>query len=156
MRGWKSYPGFIGLALLAGCSGAQISLDHYSGDFGQTPPIPQSGGTGPALYKPAFEPPTDDFTVTTRLPELLAAYRLMLVDMGHVLPPGIAERQADAELAALRERHAGQDEALRAELIRRMRPVVRRPGTPAELGDKPARYPSDEDAARSEPQRRTP
>jgi hypothetical protein len=147
---------FGACAVLAGCGGAQISPSHLSGDYGRGAWIPRSGGAGPSLYKPAFELPTDGFTISALLPELLAAYRLRLLDMGHAMPAGAAERYADAEIASLRRLYPGQDEALRAELIRRLRPIVARPGSPAELGDRLPLYPSDDEAARSEPKRRVP
>jgi hypothetical protein len=53
----------ITFALLGGCSGAQISLDHFSEDYGQAPPVPEAGGSGPPGFGVVFEPPADDFTI---------------------------------------------------------------------------------------------
>lgn len=135
----------LSVGLLVGCqSGPFISLEHFSEGYGDTPPIPQSGGSGPPEFQRIIDLPTGDVTLPSQLPELLAAYRLKLLETAHPLSPALAQEYADKEIAGLRMRYAGRDDALRADLTRRLRPTVARPGTPAGTKYKTPRYPADE------------
>ena len=110
----------IGMAATAGCTGARISLEHFSEGYGNAPPAPRPGGSGPPQFQPPFGLPTEDFTIPSTLPELLKTYRLRLVEMGRPLAEGVAEQYADAEIAALKRQYSGKDSALQAELTRRL------------------------------------
>lgn len=142
----------IALALFTGCSGAKISLDHHSEEYGQPVPIPKAGGSGPPELGRVIDLPTDDFTIPSRLPELLKVYRARLVAMGHPLPVSLAEQYADAEIASLRARYAA-DSALRAELIRRLQPRPSHPGSPTNLKQKSPIYPAEPGEEQVEPGR---
>lgn len=131
-------------AVLAGCSGARISLDHFGEAYGQAPPIPEAGGSGPQLFKPAIDVPDGGLTIPTRLPDLLAAHREQLRERVHLLPTNLAEQYADVEIASLRKRYAGRDDALRAELTRRLRPVIASPGPLDAVNQLGPLYPTDE------------
>lgn len=137
----------IACGIVAGCSGAKLSPDHFSEDYGQAPAVPKSGGSGPPEFKTAFELPTENFTIHASLPELFAAYRRKLIDIGHPLPAGLAEQYADKEIGILRQRYSGRDEALRAVLIGRLRAAVVRPGVPSDIDHKGTPYPTDRGAA---------
>lgn len=133
----------ITFAIVGGCSGAQISLDHFSEDYGQAPPVPEAGGSGLPGFGVVFEPPTDDFTMPNRLPELVTVYREKLVAMGHVFPGDLAQQYADSEIASLKRQYSGDETALRAELTRRLRSKVARPGSSKDLTQKGPIYPVD-------------
>jgi hypothetical protein len=139
------------LVLLAGCKTAPpISLEHFSEGYGLAPPIPKSGGAGPPLFQPAFDLPVEDFTIPARLPELLTVYRQHLIAMAHPLPEGHAEKYADTVIESLKRRYAENDEALRAELIRRLRYTVVHPGAPADANQIGPLYPYDEQDVQSD------
>jgi hypothetical protein len=117
----------VALALLLGsCSGANISPEHFDEGLGNAPPVPQSGGVGPVEV--AIDLPTNDFTIPSRPPALLEAYRLSLVERAHVLPPDQAEAYADAEIAALQREFAGRPADLVEELRLRLQPPLAVPG----------------------------
>lgn len=115
--------------LITGCGGARFSYDHFSEGYGQAPPIPKPGRLGPPGTGRVIDLPVDDFQIQGQIPELLELYRRKIIEMGQPLAEGVAQRYADAEVTNLQQRFAGDDEALRAELIRRLRPTVARPGT---------------------------
>ena len=130
-------------ALVAGCTGAKISLDHFSEDYGQAPPTPQPGGSGPPELGPVFVVPTNDFTIPNRLPELFALYHQHLVAKAHVLPPDHAQRYADQEVAILKRRYGNDEAALRAELVRRLQPRSAYPGSPDKIKQNGPIYPAE-------------
>jgi hypothetical protein len=121
--------------LITGCGGARISYDHFSEGYGHAPPIPRPGGQGPPGIGRVFDLPVDDFQIEGQLPELLELYRRKIIEMGHPLAEGVSQRYADAEVKNLQQRFAGNDKALRTELIRRLRPTVARPGTYEEFNN---------------------
>jgi hypothetical protein len=143
----------VALGLAGGCTGAKISLDHHSEGYGQAPPIPKAGGSGPPELGRVIELPADDFTIPTGLPDLLDVYRERLVAMGHVFSASLAEQYADTEIASLKRRYGADSAALRAELIRRLQPKIARPGSPNDLKQKTATYPIDPDDKQVEPGR---
>ena len=87
-------------------------------------------------------------TLPERLPELVEAYRLTLIEELHVVPFELAEQYTDAEIGSLKRKFAGQDDALFRELASRMRDAQPHYGTPTPAaGIKPV-YPDDQESAR--------
>ena len=135
---------WIMAGMIAGCTGARISLEHFSEGYGDAPPAPRPGGSGPPQFQRIIELPTDDFAIPSTLPELLETYRLKLVMMGRPFPEGVAERYANAEIAVLKRQYAGNDEALQAELTKRLR-LHAAPSHPhAGMKQQGSAYPVDE------------
>lgn len=105
----------LALAALCACYGTKAPAPVRS----DTPPP----GLGPSL--------SDSIALPPHLPELLARYRVFLVERAHHLRHEVAERYADAEIASLKQRYAGRDDQLQAELVRRMSPPPPRQQRPA-------------------------
>ncbi|UCE88821.1 MAG: hypothetical protein JSW10_10930 [Pseudomonadota bacterium] len=143
----------VALVLVAGCTGAKISLEHHSEDIGQAPPTPQAGGSGPPELGRVFVVPTNDFTIPNRLPDLFALYHERLVAMAHVLPAEHAQQYADQEVAILKRRYAGDESALREVLIRRLQPRSAHPGSSKQIKQKGPVYPTDYEAEQGNPRR---
>lgn len=135
----------LAFGILAGCSGAQISLDHYGEGYGQAAPVPDKGGSGPKLVVVAVDGLPDDLTIPTRLPELVQAYRQKLLMMAHPLPERQAQDFADQEIAALRRRTV-TEQAFAQALTQRLRPTIARPGSPGTVVQPGAIYPPDDEA----------
>ena len=127
MKHNRKWPAMLACSVLAGCSGAQLSIAHFDEGFGQTAPVPEKGDAGPRLVTVAIDGLPDGLTVPTRLPELIAAYRLQLLAMAHPLPEQQATEFADQEIAILR-RATRTDQAFAQALTRRVRPTIARPG----------------------------
>lgn len=105
-------------------SSARIAITVYLASllgacYGTKPPPPQRSLTGPpGVGAPLpFAAPR---SVPQALPDLLAAYRLALIEQAHHLPGGKRARYADLEIASLTSRYEGRESDLTAELASRL------------------------------------
>jgi hypothetical protein len=137
----------ITLALLFGCNGAENRLSrsrsHQTNNGGQAAPQPIRVDNAPPNAPEPAEILAIETPLTPRLPELINAYRLTLIEKMHHASSEVAEQYADVEIASLKTKFVGQDDALSRELGRRLRDAQPHYGAPAPAaGIKPV-YPAE-------------
>jgi hypothetical protein len=84
----------------------------------------------------------------SRLSDLVTAYRLTLIEKMHHASSELAEQYADVEIASLKTKFAGQDDALSRELGRRLRDAQPHYGAPTPAAGIKAVYPAEPGGAR--------
>ncbi len=128
-----------------GCGSAdpRVSRSHVARDRGQTAPKATRVAEAPPNVPEPAEITEDEFVLPDQLPDLLIAYRLKLIENLPVISAELAEQYADTEIADLKRRYSGQEDALRRELGRRLREAQPTYGAPAHVSSAKTLYPDD-------------